>query len=370
MGPRRRCTCPSGRRSPTFRAATRRAMPTSVLLTGFGGTPSALLQTGALRAVTDPAAADVAAAARVRDPARARARGPARHAARATRSQHGVPVVVVDAGQIVGVVGLDEVRLAAGAMPRGAGLAAECDRRAGHVLRAVAPRARSRTRRPRRPSTPVRRVARVDRRRPRRVTSVDGFGAAEREVRMERARLRARARARARRAATSPRQRRPTRPRLRRTPSHSTRPRRTFGNAPPPPSRTRAGRDRQRRRARRRPRRRRRRLPRNCNVTCHCARVVRRDAGQRRARGRRASTASSTASGGTTATNARVTALSVTSCRGTARCPRDPAITIQRAAVARRSAPRSTRRRAERDEPLGFALDARRRRSGRGARGS
>ena len=92
-----------------FRAATAVAMPTSVLLTGFGGTPTALLQTGALRAVTGPAG-DVPAAARIRDPARPRSRRYRPTPARRDALELGVPVAVVDAGQIIGVVGLDEVR--------------------------------------------------------------------------------------------------------------------------------------------------------------------------------------------------------------------------------------------------------------------
>ena len=72
----------------------RRAVPTSVVLTGFGGTPSALLQTGALRSVTDPAAA---AALRLRELAITFDKIPAFPPETVARValQHGVPVVVV-----------------------------------------------------------------------------------------------------------------------------------------------------------------------------------------------------------------------------------------------------------------------------------
>ena len=95
-----------------FRAATAVAMPTSVLLTGFGGAPNALLQTGALRAVTG-SAGDVQ---RLREFAIPLARVPS---VPPDTSAHdalelGVPVAVVDAGQIIGIVGLDEIRRAAG----------------------------------------------------------------------------------------------------------------------------------------------------------------------------------------------------------------------------------------------------------------
>jgi hypothetical protein len=95
-----------------FRAATTVATPTSVLLTGFGGAPSALLQTGALRAVTGPAAETQ----RLREFAIPLARVPAVPPDTSARDalELGVPVAVVDGGQIIGIVGLDEVRLAAG----------------------------------------------------------------------------------------------------------------------------------------------------------------------------------------------------------------------------------------------------------------
>jgi Zn-dependent protease len=88
-------------------------MPSSIVLTGFGGAPSALLQTGTLRAVnlqTDDGNR------RVRDFAIAFDRVPAVPPDMPARAalEHGVPVVVVRDGQIIGVVGLDEVRLAAG----------------------------------------------------------------------------------------------------------------------------------------------------------------------------------------------------------------------------------------------------------------
>jgi Zn-dependent protease len=88
-------------------------MPSSVLLTGFGGAPSALLQTGALRAVTDQVQAG---SLRVRDLAITLDRVPAVPPDAPARAalRNGVPIVVVHDGQILGVVGLDEVRLAAG----------------------------------------------------------------------------------------------------------------------------------------------------------------------------------------------------------------------------------------------------------------
>ena len=96
------------------RAAFAAQLPSSIVLTGFGGTPSAVLQTGALRTITDPAAA---ATLRLRELAITLDRIPAFPPETIARDalQHGVPVVVVRDGQIVGVVGLDEVRLAAGA---------------------------------------------------------------------------------------------------------------------------------------------------------------------------------------------------------------------------------------------------------------
>jgi hypothetical protein len=83
-------------------------VPTSVLLTGFGGRPSALLQTGVLRAVAPAAAATV----RLRDVAIPLDRlstvapdTPARDALAL-----GVPVLVGTDDTLLGVVGLDEVR--------------------------------------------------------------------------------------------------------------------------------------------------------------------------------------------------------------------------------------------------------------------
>jgi hypothetical protein len=83
-------------------------LPSAVLLTGFGGSPSALLQTGALR--------NARAEQRVREFAIAVADVTA---VPPTMSAHealanGVPVVVIHDGHIVGVVGIDEVRRAAG----------------------------------------------------------------------------------------------------------------------------------------------------------------------------------------------------------------------------------------------------------------
>ena len=121
-----------------FRAATAAAMPTSVLLTGFGGAPSALLQTGALRAVTG-AAGDVQRLREIRDPlARVPSVPPDTGAHDAL--ELGVPVAVVDAGQIIGIVGLDEVRRAAGRDAiEGPDLAASARSTSRHVLRALAP---------------------------------------------------------------------------------------------------------------------------------------------------------------------------------------------------------------------------------------
>jgi Zn-dependent protease len=95
-----------------FRAANPVRLPGSVVLTGFAGAPSALLQTGALRAVPEPAGPYV----RLRDFAiplervpRVTPDTPARKAL-----ELGVPVAVVVDDRIVGAVGLDEVRRAAG----------------------------------------------------------------------------------------------------------------------------------------------------------------------------------------------------------------------------------------------------------------
>ena len=83
-------------------------LPSAVLLTGFGGAPSALLQTGALRnAQPDQRVRELAIA--VSDVT----------AVPPTMSAHdalanGVPVVVIHDGHIVGIVGIDEVRRAAG----------------------------------------------------------------------------------------------------------------------------------------------------------------------------------------------------------------------------------------------------------------
>jgi Zn-dependent protease len=83
-------------------------LPSAVLLTGFGGAPSALLQTGALR--------NAHADQRVRELAipvgdvTAVPPDMSAHDALA----HGVPVVVLHEGRVIGVVGIDEVRRAAG----------------------------------------------------------------------------------------------------------------------------------------------------------------------------------------------------------------------------------------------------------------
>jgi Zn-dependent protease len=95
-----------------FRAGFRAPLPSTVVLTGFGGTPSALLQTGALRMVADHAAESV----RLRELAIPLERVPRMAPDTPARAalEHGMPVAVVVEGEIVGVVGLDEVRYAAG----------------------------------------------------------------------------------------------------------------------------------------------------------------------------------------------------------------------------------------------------------------
>jgi len=88
------------------------AMPSSIVLTGFDGTPSALLQTGVFRVVDGNDEPTL----RLRDVGIPLTRVPAvapDTPARAALEQ-GVPVVVVAAGRILGVVGLDEVRRATG----------------------------------------------------------------------------------------------------------------------------------------------------------------------------------------------------------------------------------------------------------------
>jgi Zn-dependent protease len=87
-------------------------MPSSIVCTGFGGSPSALLQTGALRLLPDAAADSM----RVRELAVPLARVPTfpPDAPARTALEQGLPVLVVEAGNILGVVGLDEIRLAAG----------------------------------------------------------------------------------------------------------------------------------------------------------------------------------------------------------------------------------------------------------------
>jgi hypothetical protein len=95
-----------------FREMAGGFLPPAVVLTGFDGRPTALLQTGALRAVVPPADTGV----RLRDFAIplagvhvAAPDAPARQAL-----EEGVPVAVVDDGEIVGIIGIDEVRRAAG----------------------------------------------------------------------------------------------------------------------------------------------------------------------------------------------------------------------------------------------------------------
>jgi Zn-dependent protease len=95
-----------------FRAEVGTTPPTSVLLTGFGGAPSGLLQTGALRMVP-PGAPE---AIRLREFAIPIDRVPVVTPETPARDalERGVPVAVGVDGRIVGVIGLDEVRRAAG----------------------------------------------------------------------------------------------------------------------------------------------------------------------------------------------------------------------------------------------------------------
>jgi Zn-dependent protease len=95
-----------------LRATYGSALPPSVVLTGFSGEPTAILQTGALRSVP----LERVDTARVRDVAIPLARVPAVSPDMTARAalERGVPVAVVVDGQIVGVLGLDEVRRAAG----------------------------------------------------------------------------------------------------------------------------------------------------------------------------------------------------------------------------------------------------------------
>jgi hypothetical protein len=87
-------------------------LPAAVVLSGFDGAPSALLQTAALRGVMPPADGAV----RLRDfgipLARVHVATPEMPAREAL--EEGVPVAVVDGGEIVGIIGIDEVRRAAG----------------------------------------------------------------------------------------------------------------------------------------------------------------------------------------------------------------------------------------------------------------
>jgi Zn-dependent protease len=95
-----------------FRAQAGTTLPSSVLLTGFGGAPTALLQTGALRAIPSGAPESV----RVREFAIPLDRVPVVTAETPARDalERGVPVAVGVDGEIVGIIGLDEVRRAAG----------------------------------------------------------------------------------------------------------------------------------------------------------------------------------------------------------------------------------------------------------------
>ena len=90
------------------------------MLTGFSGEPTAILQTGALRTIPP----EHVATARVREVAIPLARVPAVSPDLTARAalERGVPVAVVVDGQIVGVLGLDEVRRGGG--PAGSVIAA------------------------------------------------------------------------------------------------------------------------------------------------------------------------------------------------------------------------------------------------------
>jgi Zn-dependent protease len=105
-------TTPEWTTVAAFRASVGADLPSSVVLTGFGGAPSALLQTGALRVVTPNTADGV----RLRDFAIPIDRVPVVEPDTPARAalELGVPVAVIVDGRIVGVVGLDEVRRAAG----------------------------------------------------------------------------------------------------------------------------------------------------------------------------------------------------------------------------------------------------------------
>jgi Zn-dependent protease len=97
---------------PDLAAAVGDPLPTTVVLTAFGGEPSALLLTGALRAVPD----DVKQTMRARDLAVPLVRVPAVAPDTPAREAiaRGLPLAVVVEGRIVGVVGFDELRRAAG----------------------------------------------------------------------------------------------------------------------------------------------------------------------------------------------------------------------------------------------------------------
>ena len=151
-------------------------------------------------------------------------------------------------------------------------------------------------------------------------------------------------------AAPAPRGTRRPRPH----PTHSTCARRTFGNAPAPPSRTEpAGTDSGASAAATASRS--ATSPRNCNVRCHCARVVRRTPGRVDA-GRRAFDRVEHRLGRDDRDERARHRAQLTSCRGTARCPRDRPARSSGSRTRRTSASASAAR-AERDEALGLRID-------------
>ena len=315
------------------------------------------LQTGALRAVTDPAAAATHAAARLRDPARPRPGGPARdERARRARARR--------AGRRRRRRSDHRRRRPRRGPPRrrprraGAGLAAERDHGAGRRTRApVAASTLSNTTTSRdRPRRPTRRTRRSSRRRAR-----------SRSAPSVRASVRCGWNARASASCPSGASRAAD------LACHAGERFRAFAEAEPQhrgraaPSGT-----RRHRRAAREPVgtvSAFERAPDRIDVGAVAEELQRhvplRRASSRRTRRRSsagcsASTSSSTRLGRDDRDERRVTvhvqALGVTRCRGTARCPRDPA-SRSSGSRRRRSDPRPRARRAERDEPLGFALD-------------
>jgi Zn-dependent protease len=94
-----------------FRDTVGAVLPSSIVLTGFDGSPTALMQTGALRTIGRSGDN-----LRLRDFAIPIGRVPAVEPTTPARDamELGVPVVVVTEGHIIGVVGLDDIRRAAG----------------------------------------------------------------------------------------------------------------------------------------------------------------------------------------------------------------------------------------------------------------